>query len=432
MTHSHGLEAVIDRVADLLHLRIGLRPDKTLRGRLRRAVREEAARHGQDPTAYLDRLTVDAASLQGLTDQVTVQETGFFRHPEQFDVLVREVLPNVPRPVRIWSAGCANGQEAYTLAMLLEEQGIDGAVVATDLSTAALRRTAAARYRHREVNGLSPSRLERHFTRVDDGWEVSRTVRSRVSTLHHNLLDPLPPEVLSCQVVFCRNVLIYLAPEQVRLFLDRIAGGLAPTTTLVVGAAETLWQVSDRFRAIRVGDTFIYRQRPAHVGSPAERARPDQHDRRPATPTATPRPRSPLRTRTSPAAPAAPAGQPAPAAPARPARPVRRAERPPGAPEPEPTGPADQLETAGQHAIAAGDYSAAVVVFRKWTYLEPHNPVAQLHLGLALEAAGDDGPARRAFAAARRALVDAGPDHTPAGLDGYAATEILKLLDSRT
>jgi chemotaxis methyl-accepting protein methylase len=407
MTHNHGLEAVIDRVADLLHLRIGLRPDKTLRGRLRRAVREEAARHGQDPTAYLDRLTVDAASLQGLMDQVTVQETGFFRHPEQFDVLVREVLPNVPRPVRIWSAGCANGQEAYTLAMLLEEQGIDGAVVATDLSTAALRRTAAARYRHREVNGLSPSRLERHFTRVEDGWEVSKTVRSRVSTLHHNLLDPLPPEVLPCQVVFCRNVLIYLAPEQVRLFLDRIAGGLAPTTTLVVGAAETLWQVSDRFRAIRVGDTFIYR-------------------RRPAAPTATPHPRNPLRTRTSPAA------QAAPAAPARPARPVRRAERPPGAPAPEPTGPADQLETAGQHAIAAGDYSAAVVVFRKWTYLEPHNPVAQLHLGLALEAAGDDGPARRAFAAARRALVDAGPDHTPAGLDGYAATEILKLLDSRT
>jgi chemotaxis methyl-accepting protein methylase len=423
MTHNHhALEAVIDRVADLLHLRIGLRPDKTLRGRLRRAVREEAARHGQDPTAYLDRLTVDAASLQGLMDQVTVQETGFFRHPEQFDVLVREVLPTVPRPVRIWSAGCANGQEAYTLAMLLEEQGIDGAVLATDLSTAALRRTAAARYHLREVNGLSPSRLERHFTRVHDGWEVSKAVRSRVSTMHHNLLDPLPPEVLSCQVVFCRNVLIYLAPEQVRLFLDRIAGGLAPTTTLVVGAAETLWQVSDRFRAIRVGDTFIYRQRPA-------------------APAATPHPRNPLRTRTSPAAPAPPAaraapaaraGQPAPAAPARPVRPVRRAERPPGEPEPRPTGPADQLETAGQHAIAAGDYSAAVVVFRKWTYLEPHNPVAQLHLGLALEAAGDDGPARRAFAAARRALVDAGPDHKPAGLDGYAATEILKLLDSRT
>ncbi|MFC8800102.1 CheR family methyltransferase [Promicromonospora sp. NPDC057138] len=419
-THSHALEAVIDRVADLLHLRIGLRPDKTLRGRLRRAVREEAARHGKDPMAYFDRLVVDAASLQGLMDRVTVQETGFFRHPEQFDVLVREVLPNVPRPVRIWSAGCANGQEAYTLAMLLEEQGIDGTVVATDLSTAALRRTATARYHGREVSGLSPGRLERHFTRVGDGWEAGKAIRSRVSTLHHNLLDPLPPEVLSCQVVFCRNVLIYLAPEQVRLFLDRIAASLAPTTTLVVGAAETLWQVSDRFRAIRVGDTFIYRQRIAGVSPSARRPSVDLGGRRPAAPTATPRPRpaNAVRTRTPPVPPREPT------------RPVTRADRPQAAPEP--AEPADQLEAAGQHAIAAGDYQAAVVVFRKWVYHEPHSPVARLHLGLALEAAGDESSAKRAFASARRALVDAGPDHTPAGLDGYAAAEILKLLDSRT
>lgn len=427
MTHSHALEAVVDRVADLLHVRIGLRPDKTLRGRLRRAVREEAARHGQEPTAYLDRLTVDAAWLQGLMDQVTVQETGFFRHPEQFEVLVRDVLPAMPRPVRIWSAGCANGQEAYTLAMLLEEQGIDGTVIATDLSTAALRRTAEARYRARELTGLSPSRIERHFNRVGDLWEATDAVRSRVSTLHHNLLDPLPPEVLTCQAVFCRNVLIYLAPEQVRRFLDRLAGSLPPSMTLVVGAAETLWQASDRFRAIRIGDTFIYRKRTAGTPPSRQGAARDERDERRE------RDRLPRRNRRE--RPAVP-----PAAPREPARRVVGAERVEGAerhaaaaPEPGPHAqPADQLETAGQHAIAAGDYDAAVVVFRKWTYLEPHNPVAQLHLGLALEAAGDQGSARRAFAAARSALVDAGPDHTPAGLDGYAATEILKLLDSRT
>ncbi|MCF4123143.1 protein-glutamate O-methyltransferase CheR [Antribacter sp. KLBMP9083] len=417
MTHSHAFETVVDQAADLLHLRIGLRQDKTLRGRLRRAVREEAARHGQDPTAYLDRLMVDAEWLQGLMDRVTVQETGFFRHPEQFEVLVREVLPNVPRPVRIWSAGCANGQEAYTLAMLLEEHRIDGSVIATDLSTAALRRTAAGRYSGREVSGLSPNRIERHFTRTGDNWEVKKSVRARVGTLHHNLLDPLPPEVLSCQVVFCRNVLIYLSPEQVRLFLDRIARSLTPTTTLVIGAAETIWQASDRFRAVNMGDTFIYRQRVAGLGSAPRRAGQDEPARRHAAPTATPRPRSGNPTRASRVAPGGST------------RSITRAERPPAAPEP--AEPADRLETAGQYAIAAGDYDAAVVAFRKWAYLEPHDPVAQLNLGLALEAAGDEGSARRAFAAARRALTDAGPDHTPAGLEGYAAAELLKLLDSK-
>lgn len=418
MTHHQALEAAVDQVTDLLHLRIGLRPDKTLRGRLRRAVREEAALHGQDPSAYVDRLQADAEWLQGLLDRVTVQETGFFRHPEQFEVLVRDVLPELTRPVRIWSAGCANGQEAYTLAMLLEEQRIDGSVIATDVSTAALRRTSAARYSARELSGLSPDRIGRHLTSTGDGWEVDQPVRARVSTLHHNLLDPLPPQVLSCEVVFCRNVLIYLSSDQVRLFLDRIAEGLAPATTLFVGAAETIWQVSDRFRALHAGDTFIYRQDIVGVGASSQRPT-DQPTRRHTAPTAArPPSRNALRTWTSRGA----AGESD--------RSGRRAGRAPALPEP--VEPADPLETAGQQAMAAGDHDAAVVAFRKWAYLRPHHPLAQLHLGLALEAAGDEGSAKRAFAAARRALVEAGPDHTPAGIEGYAAAEILKLLDSKS
>lgn len=419
MTGGRALETVVDRVADLLHLRIGLRPDRTMRGRLRRAIRDEAARRGQDPIAYADRLMVDAGWLQGLLNRVTVQETGFFRHPEQFEVLVRDVLPELSRPVRIWSAGCANGQETFTLAMLLEDQGIEGTVVATDLSTDAVRRTSAARYSDREVAGLSADRIERHLTRVGDGWEVNERVRARVSALQHNLLDPLPPDVLSCEVVFCRNVLIYLSPDQVRRFLDRIATNLAPTTTLFVGAAETIWQVSDRFRAIHVGDTFIYRQRLAGPASSPQRPGQNQPDGRAARPV-TPRPRStsPVSARTSPLTAS------------RSGRPVTRAEREPA--RSESPDPADLLEQAAQAAIATGDYDAAVVAFRKCAYLRPHDPVTQLHLGLALEAAGDLGSARRAFATARRALADAGPDHTPAGLEGYASAEILKLLDSRS
>ena len=133
-------------MAGLLHQRIGLRPDPTLRGRLHRAIREELHDGGQDAATYLDSLADGGDALQALLNRVTVQETAFFRHPEQFEVLAREVLPTLPQPVKIWSAGCANGQEAFSLAMLLEEQGIDGSVVGTDLSTTALQRTVAARY----------------------------------------------------------------------------------------------------------------------------------------------------------------------------------------------------------------------------------------------------------------------------------------------
>jgi chemotaxis protein methyltransferase CheR len=413
MTNSHVLEAVVDRVAELLRVRIGLRPDSTMRGRLRRAIRDEASRDGHDLATYVDTLVVDSSALQGLMNRVTVQETAFFRHPEHFEVLARDILPALPQPVKIWSAGCANGQEAFSLAMLLEEQGVDGAVVASDLSTAALQRTTAARYTSRELSGLSPERLARHLTRTGDGWEVNKPIRDRVLTLHHNILDPLLPEMQSCQVVFCRNVLIYLSPDHVRAFLDRIADTLGPTAVLFVGAAETIWQVSDRFKAIHCGGTFVYRQPATSAVStedpPKRRTVPTDNVRMPL--------KSSIRTAGTPVI----AGESSSAA-----RAARRSTSQPQAAQ-----QVALLEKAAQEAIAAGDYDAAVVAFRKCAYLAPHDPVAQLHLGLALEAAGDELSAKRAFAAARRALVDAGPEHSAAGLEGYATAELVRLLDSK-
>jgi chemotaxis methyl-accepting protein methylase len=422
VTGGEGLDIVVDSVAELLHRRIGLRPDQSLRGRLRRSIREEAARHGQDATSFLERLVTDGAALQALLNRVTVQETGFFRHPEQFEALVRDILPNLDRPVRIWSAGCANGQEAYTLAMVLEETGTDGCVVATDLSTAALHRTTAAHYSRRELSGLSHERLVRHFKSVADQWEVGKAVRDRVQVLHHNLLDPTPREVRGCHVVFCRNVLIYLSADQVGRFLDRIADELAPTTTLFVGAAETIWQVSDRFRAVRIGDTFVYRREPASPprqptgrGAPVSRARPMR-----AEPGRRRRPDSePLPGRAQLAA--------------EPPRTRRQAaqQEPVTVAHGAEDGDTTELEATAQRAFAAGDYATAVVAFRKCAYLRPHDPMAQLHLGLALEATGDEPVAKRAFAAARRILEAAGPDQVDVGLEGYAAGELIRLLDSK-
>jgi chemotaxis protein methyltransferase CheR len=393
VTDDQAMDTVVDRVAELLHERIGLRADASLRGRLRRAVRDEATRHGRELMTYVDTLVPGTDALQDLVNRVTVQETAFFRHPHQFDVLARDVLSVLSRPVTIWSAGCANGQEAYSVAMLLEEQGIEGRVIATDLSTAALRRTRAARYTSRELTGLSPARVAAHLTRSADTWQVNQPVRDRVSTLRHNLLDPLPPEVLGCQVVLCRNVIIYFSPEHARAFLDRVADALGSTGYLFLGAAETIWQVSDRFKAIAVGDTYIYRQ-------PVRQPRSTPHPR-PAPLTAQPEPR-----RSRPTVDIAPAA---------------------GTVSDEAAG----LSERGQNAIAAHDYDAAVVAFRKCAYLAPHDPMAQLHLGLALQASGDEPSAQRAFAAARRLLLETDPALGVAGIEGIARAELIRLLDSK-
>ena len=416
MTSSRAPDAVVERVAEVLLHRIGLRPDPTLRGRLRRAIRDEMGHHAQDPTTYLDRLAAGGVALQGLLNRITVQETAFFRHPEHFEVLARDVLPTTPRPVKIWSAGCANGQEAYSLAMLLEEQDIAGRIIGTDISTAALQRAAAARYHARELTGLSPSRIASHSKPTADGWQINAAIRNRVTILRHNLLDPLPPDVESCHVIFCRNVLIYLSPKHIRAFLDRIAEAFPASTPLFLGAAETIWQVSDRFIAVPVGDTFIYRQ--AIAGSAG------------------------LKTRTQGASAGTGRTTVVSAVRMNPPRPVARKPESRGRSVPEaaarqPLTEPDSATSIGQlakvahDAIAVGDFGTAVVAYRKCAYLVPDDPVAQLHLGLALEAAGDEPSAQRAFAAARQALMRADSAHIAAGFEGYATAELASLLDSK-
>ena len=401
MSTGQVLEETVDRVAELLAARVGLRTEPTVRSRLRRSVQDEAARQGVDLHRYLAVLLTDSSVLQSLLDRVTVQETAFFRHPEQFAALIEVVLPAITPPIRFWSAGCANGQEAYTLAMILAELGLDGSVVATDLSAAALRRTSSARYSGRELGGLSPVRLARHLTRSGPDWEIVRPLRERVSVLRHNLTDPVPNEVRSCQVVFCRNVLIYVSRPYARAFLERVADTIAPAA-LFLGSAEAIWPVTDRFGAVRIGEAFVHRPRPA-AGPPA-RIRPD-----------------------------AAVGRRGPAGPPvahRPAPGRRRTER---APAPRP--PVDEsaatslLARSGQEALRGGDPRAAVVSFRKWTYLAPGDALAQLHLGLALEAAGDRPAAGLAYAVARRLTLDSDPADIERATEGFARSELLRLLD---
>jgi chemotaxis protein methyltransferase CheR len=411
MTTGRTAEGVVERAAEILFDRIGLRPDPTMRGRLRRAVSDDMVELGQDPGTYLDALAAGGDALQGLLNRITVQETAFFRHPEHFEVLASHVLPTLPRPVKIWSAGCANGQEAFSLAMLLDEQDVEGFVIATDVSTTALQRTESARYLGREISGLSPGRIARYLTPTANGWQVNTAIRDRVSTLRHNLVDPLPLEVRSCHVIFCRNVLIYLSAQHVRALLDRIADTFPAATAIFLGAAETIWQVSDRFRAVPVGDTFLYRQVVADQA--AAKARVQQ-----TVSASTARPgRTTVRARVE-----------------RVARERDRRPPPPtGAagqiPSEPPSVSADALAKAADDAMAAGDYAAAVVAFRKYAYLVPDDPVAQLQLGLALEALGDEPSAQRAYAAARHALMRPDSANSAPTFEGYAAGELVSLLD---
>lgn len=392
-------EAVLSTAAGVLARRVGFRLDPSVSGRLSRSVLDDAAAHDMDVSAYVACLDREPSVMQSLLDRVTVQETSFFRDANQFMALREMVLPDLTGPVSIWSAGCSNGQEAFSLAMTLARAGIaDGRVTASDISSRALERTRRARYSSREMAGVGPAERSRSFSPVGAEWQVVGPLKDRVEVVHHNLAaDPPPLAAGVCDIVFCRNVLIYFRPEHVAAFIHRLASWMRPGGWLFLGYSESLWQVSDAFQLTRLGDAFAYRRR-GHGHPPAAAPRTRSGAARPAS--------------------------------------VVRAKRPAVEIALGPTATGSEraiveLSAIGESAMKAGDNLGAVAAFRKRTYLDPDQPVAYLHLGLALEAAGDPTSARRAYRAARRALSMTGKAKVEAALDGYEVSELRRLLDAK-
>jgi chemotaxis protein methyltransferase CheR len=230
--------------------------------------------------AYLEEVSrPGSAERQHLLDEVTIQETHFFRNPPQVRALRAHVLPELvrvaaggERRLRIWSAGCSTGEEPYTIAMVLREllpstSGWDAQVIATDVSERALAAARAGVYGERAVQHASPEERARFFARRDDGrYEVRPEIRSLVTFRHHNLVtEPVPVAPAErLDLVLCRNVTIYFSRETTRDLVQRLHAGLRDGGYLFLGHAETLWQISDDFRLVALGTgdsaAFVYRR----------------------------------------------------------------------------------------------------------------------------------------------------------------------------
>ena len=360
----------------LLKSRAGLKADPTVRARLARCLDDGAARHGLSLDAYLELVAVDEEAFQELLDRVTVQHSYFFRDPNQFLALTELLAAAAPGPGMIWSAASGNGQEAYSLAMLLAECGrADWRILATDVSDPALGRARAGHYSTAEVKGVSAARMRRHFTRSGDGWAVAQALRARVDVVRHNLSavrSPLPGASFS--IIFCRNVLIYFDQAGVDACIGRLGACLQPGGHLFLGFSERFDAGSHGFDLVRLADAFAYRRQGA--APPAARGRTSVR-----------------------AATTRPARQDQVAVPL-------------------------QLLAEGERAFAAGDRAGAIRAFRRAVYLDPDEPVGYFQLGTALEHSGDRREARRAFAAAGAALARSDPSAKLAGLEGYSSAEL--------
>lgn len=201
-------------------------------------------------------------------DALSVPETYFWREMDQVRALVDVLIPrfvaaNPGKPVDIWCAACASGEEPLSIAIALAEarwfERAAFRIHASDASPAALARARTGRYRERSFRSLPPQLRDKYFTATGDGWQVASGLHSRIDWAHVNLMaaDQIAPFVGST-FVFCRNVFIYFAPSTISKTVQRFAEGMPRPGFLFTGVSESLVRLSTEFDLREVSGAFLY------------------------------------------------------------------------------------------------------------------------------------------------------------------------------
>jgi len=245
---------------------------------LRRRIERRAALHGLfGSQAYLELLRASPQEVALLARELLIGVTAFFRDEPVWRVLGDQVLPELLRrrpagePLRAWVAGCSTGEEAFSLAMVIEEamaavepgQRVPVQIFATDLNPEAIAAARRAVYPAGVAEEVGPERLRRHFVAAGSGWRVVQPVREMVVFASHDMLTA--PPFLRLDLLTCRNVLIYFgAPVQRRLFpLFRYC--LRPEGVLVLGQGETASGFDASFETLDAR-LRLYRRAPSGRG----------------------------------------------------------------------------------------------------------------------------------------------------------------------
>ena len=214
-----------------------------------------------------------------LAEQLTVGETYFFRYTEHFTALAEVVLPariqarRGERRLRILSAGCASGEEPYSVAILIREQfpeleSWDVEILGFDINPAMVERSRRARYSSWSLRETPDHLRVKYFRSEGRELQLNGSVRSSVRFEERNLVgeDAMFWQPEAFDVIFCRNVTMYFTPEVTRSVIARIARSLAAGGFLFLGHAETLRAVSHEFHLRHTHDTFYYQRREIHDG----------------------------------------------------------------------------------------------------------------------------------------------------------------------
>jgi chemotaxis protein methyltransferase CheR len=240
--------------------------------RIREHVEARKLSHGTDLIRLIQNSNVEYDSL---LQRLLTQETAFFRYPSVFEALEKKVLPELqtrkfwenPRSLRIWSAGCATGEEAYSIAMtvagVLEfAEAWNVHLLATDISRQALECAENGLYDARDMQPVSLQQREQYFTRAGTQFVVKPQLRNMVTFAPMNLAQVVYMGKFDC--IFCMNVLIYFSEERRAQLIQRFYEYLEPGGYLFLGHAESISKADVKFETHIYRDARIY-QKPANL-----------------------------------------------------------------------------------------------------------------------------------------------------------------------
>jgi chemotaxis protein methyltransferase CheR len=217
---------------------------------------------------YKAKADVSKSINKKIIDAITTNETLFFRDTAPFELLQHKILPDLidkrtsktssmlPLNIRIWSAACSTGQELYSIAIVLKEllpdmRRYNLRLLGTDISDAAVAKASYGQFNKFEMDrGLPKDKLLKYFEPIGDKWKVKDELRAMVTFRKQNLMEPFAG-MGKFDIVFCRNVAIYFAPEDKTRLFGKIVDVLEPDGFLVIGSSESLAGVSTRFEPKR-------------------------------------------------------------------------------------------------------------------------------------------------------------------------------------
>lgn len=456
VTRDPGFPGVKDRVIEATGMAYWRDKDRYLAMRISRRLEACGLVSCRDYLDLLERPNAGRTELDRLIADLTIGETYFFRHREQFDALRTAILPDCldrnagDRRLRVWSAGCASGAEPYSLAIMLERHfdnrlaGWSVDIVATDINHDFIERARKGICTSWEMRGLPSTLRDAHFEPHGHHWRIARPFHSRVRFLHHNLVNgdiPGPAHGLDAfDVIICRNVLIYFTAEMARTVVRRLQSCLVDGGWLILGHAEATLASGQPLRTTSFpGATAFQTVRGAPVPAPHHRPLPVPPRVTPVTrsgrPKAQPRPR--VRTRK----PVQPSPSPE----------VGREGRSEGCDLPRVRALADRaewgdalavcnrlLETDPMNAAAhlyrglvlegMGDGTAAEDALRKALYLDKDFVIARFHLGRIRQDQGKAKGAAQAFRSALRAMEGLAQDCALPHGDGLAVADVAAIV----